>query len=89
MLQPVPGGEGYRLDLANEELLTLGLQLERDMDRHVRSHKPLRDRPSLPKLWAGFPAEIAASITGDGPELAAYAVRIGTDPMCLLQAAAP
>ena len=73
MLQPVAGGEGYRVDLANEELLLLGLQLERDLDRHVRFHKRLRDRPSLPKLWAGFPPEIAANITGDGPELAAYA----------------
>ena len=85
MLQPVAGGEGYRVDLANEELLVLGLQLERDLDRHLRFHKRLRDRPSLPKLWAGFPPEIAASITGDGPELAAYAARIGTDPKCLLK----
>ena len=85
LLQPVEGGEGYRVDLANAELLLLGLQLERDLDRHVRFHKRLRDRPSLPKLWAGFPPEIAANITGDGPELAAYAARIGTDPMCLLK----
>jgi len=85
MLQPVPGGKGYRLDLANEELLALGLQLDRDLDLHVRFHKPLRDRPSLPKLWAGFAPEISASITGGGPELAAYAARIGTDPMCLLE----
>lgn len=75
MLQPVPGGEGYRLDLANEEHLALGLQLDRDLDLHVRFHKPIRDRPSLPKLWAGFPPEIAASITGDGPELAAYSAQ--------------
>jgi hypothetical protein len=85
MLQPVVGGEGYRVDLANEELLLLGLQLERDLDRYIRFHKRLRDRPSLPKLWAGFPLEIATSITGDGPELAAYAARIGTDPECLLE----
>ena len=85
VLQPLPGGEGYRVDLANEELLLLGLQLERDLDRHVRFHKRLRDRPSLPKLWAGFPPEIAANITGDGPELAAYAASIGTDPMCLFK----
>ena len=80
MLQPVPGGESYRLDLANEELLVLGLQLDRDLDRHLRFRKPLRDRPHLPKLWAGFPPEIAASITGDGPELAAYTVRLAPTP---------
>ena len=84
MLQPVAGGEGYRVDLADEELLTLGLHLERDLDRHLRFHKRLRDRPSLPKLWAGFPPEIAASITGDGPELAAYAAH-RRRPKCLLE----
>ncbi len=84
MLKPVEGGEGYRVDLADAELMLLGLQLERDLDRNVRFHKRLRDRPSLPKLWAGFPPEFAANITGDGPELAAYAARIGSHPECLL-----
>ena len=81
MLQPVAGGEGYRLDLANEELLALGLQLDRELDRR----KQVRERPFLPKLWAGFHAEDAADITGDGPELADYAVRVGRAPSCLLQ----
>jgi hypothetical protein len=85
MLQPVAGAQGYRIDLANEEMLLLGLQLERDLDRHLRFHKPLRDRPSLPKLWAGFPPEITAGITGDGPEMAAYAARIGTESKCLME----
>ena len=40
--------------------------------------------PACPSSGPGFP-EIAANITGDGPELAAYAARIGTDPMCLLE----
>ena len=85
LLQPVPGGEGYRMDLADENLLAVGLQLDRELDRHVRVHKRLRDRPSLPKLWAGFRPEIAANITGDGPELATYAAHIGADPECLLE----
>ena len=73
-LQPVPGGRGYRLDFANAELLVLGLQLERELDRCTRHRqRPVREEVCLPKFWAGFrPAEVA-DITGDGPELAAYA----------------
>jgi hypothetical protein len=52
-LQPVPGGRGYRLDLANEELLTLSLGLERQLERCARScQRQVREQPVLPKLWA-------------------------------------
>jgi len=85
-LQPVPGGRGYRLDLACEELLTLGLGLERELDRHARyRQRQVREQVQLPKLWAGFPVADAASITGDGPELAAYAARTGKSPQHLLE----
>ena len=85
-LQPVPCGQGYRLDLASTELLALGLQLDRDLDRHARyRQQQVRDHIQLPKLWAGFHAADAASITGDGPELAAYARRTGRHPQCLLE----
>jgi hypothetical protein len=85
MLQPVPGGQGYRLDLANEELLALGLQLDRELGRHARFHKPVRDRPALPKLWAGFAPDVALGISVDGPELQAYASRIGKTPQALIE----
>ncbi len=85
MLQPVPGGDGYRIDLADEELLALGLLLERDMDRCVRFHKPVRECPNLPKLWAAFSPESASGVTGDGPELHAYAARVGADPAELFE----
>lgn len=82
MLQPVPDGEGYRLDAADEELITVGVQLDRELSsRRLR----LRERPLLPKLWAGFSPAKAASITGDGPELAAYAARVGKPAECLFQ----
>jgi hypothetical protein len=85
MLQPVPAGEGYRLDANNEDLLALGLQLNRELDRQARFNQHVRQRPSLPKLWAGFRPDDAASITGDGPELAAYAAHVGRTPASLLQ----
>jgi len=85
-LQPVPGGRRYRLDLADESILAMGLGLERELvrcDRFCRGR--VRERPCLPKLWAGFRPEDATSVTGDGPELAAYAARTGRSPRCLLQ----
>lgn len=84
-LQPVPGGRGYRLDLAAEQLLTLGLALDRELDRHARyRRRPVQERPLLPKLWAAFRPDDAGRITGDGPELAAYAARTGRSPQRLL-----
>lgn len=85
-LQPVPGGLGYRLDLADEELLVLGLGLERELDRCERfCQQRVRPRPVLPKLWAGFSPAEAKTITGAGPELEAYAARAGRSPRRLLQ----
>ena len=85
-LQPVLGARGYRLDLASTELLTLGLRLERELDRHVRHRqRQVRKQLRLPKLWAGFRPADAASITGDGPELAAYTRRTGRPPERLLE----
>ena len=91
-LQPVPGGEGYRIDLTDEALLTLALQLERKLAGHARLPQQLRERPFLPKLWAGFRPEAAADIIRDdrdlaahSPELAAYASRVRRTPASLLQ----
>jgi hypothetical protein len=77
MLQPVPGGQGYRLDLADEELIALGLQLDGELDRHQRYQKQAQNRLILPKLWGGFEPDVAAGITIEGPELQAYAARVG------------
>ena len=76
-LQPVPQGRGLRLDLARPRLLRIGLQLDRDLDRYAR-HPSLSPRPNLrlPCLWAAFKPEHAAGISGDGPELEAYARRM-------------
>jgi hypothetical protein len=55
-LQPVPNAHGYRPDLACTELLTLGLGLERELDRHARYRQgQVREQVQLPKLWAGIP----------------------------------
>ena len=86
MLQPVAGARGYRLDLANTELLELGLQLDRELDRHTRClRRHVHPHLRLPKLWAAFRPTDAAAITGDGPELAVYAARIGKSPEHLLE----
>jgi hypothetical protein len=80
-LQPVPQGRGYRLDLASAELLSLGLALVRERERHIRyRQRPLREQIRLPKLWAGFRTMDATGITGDGPELADYVRRTGMSP---------
>ena len=85
-LQPIPGARGYRLDLANTELLKLGLGLDRELDRCTRyRQRPVRKQVCLPKLWAGFHPREAANLTGDGPELAAYAERTGRSPQHLLE----
>ena len=73
-LQPVPRGRGYRIDRADEELLRLALMLNRQLDRDARFGREMRNRPFLPNLWAGFHKADAATITGDGPELAAYSL---------------
>jgi hypothetical protein len=84
-LQPVPQAQGYRLDLADTELLSLGLKLARELDRHARYHqRRIREQIRLPKLWAGFRAQDAANLTGDGPELADYARRTGRSPHDLM-----
>ena len=84
-LQPVPGGQGYRIDRADEELLRLALALNRQLDRDARFAREVRNRPFLPNLWAGFHAADAATITGNGPELAAYSERTGRSPHRLLE----
>jgi len=73
LFQPVLGGPGLRLDVADTDLLRLGLALERELDRHARHPQLLRRRVQLPKLWVGFHQTDAAAVTGDGPELASYA----------------
>ena len=83
LLQPVPGGPGLRFDAANSELLTLAMQLHGELARAVH-YRRLREQVQLPKVWAGFDPATAATITGDGPELAAYSERTGRHPQCLL-----
>jgi len=85
MLQPVPGGGGYRLDVVNEEMLALGLDLEYVLSREARHNQRVRHRPLLPKLWAGFCPKDTADINGDGPELAAYAARVNQTPASVLE----
>jgi len=83
-LQPVAGARGYRLDVDDTEILSLGLRLERELDRHTRQ-RHVHQQVCLPKLWAGFKADNAANITGDGPELTTYAARTGKQPQQLLE----
>jgi len=86
LLQPVPNGPGLRLNTSSTDLLRLGLQLDCDLERYVRRPSlSVRQQPRLPCLWAGFKHADAANITGDGPELAAYARRTGKSPWQLME----
>jgi len=63
-LQPVPGGQGYRLDLASTEVLALGLQLERELDRCTRRTKTGRNPNTRGKSWRGFIPALTGDRTG-------------------------
>ena len=78
------GAQGYRIDVADEDLLELAIALNRQLDRHARFGLNAHERPFLPRLWAGFRPADAATITGDGAELKAYAARTGKSPQRLL-----
>ena len=85
LLQPVPNGPGLRLSTASTDLLRLGLQLDRDLDKRVHLKPlPVRQQFRLPCLWAGFKPADAATITGSGPELEAYSHRTGKSAHRLL-----
>jgi hypothetical protein len=87
LLQPVPGGPGLRLNTESTDLLRLGLQLDRELERHVRHPSlPVRQQLRLPCLWAGFKPADATAITGDGPELEAYCHRTGRSAKRLMEA---
>jgi hypothetical protein len=74
LMQPVPGGTTLRFDVADRQLLPLGLALATDLKRHGVQ---VRQRVELPRLWAGFYHCDAARVNGDGPELFAYARKTG------------
>jgi len=80
-LQPVTQARGLRLDTHSADLLRLGLQLDRELERQVR-HAPdsMRQELRLPCLWAGFKPAQAIGLTGDGPELEAYCQRTRRTP---------
>jgi hypothetical protein len=86
LLQPMPGARGQRLDTASADLLGLALQLDREIERHIHyGRRCKREQLQLPCLWAGFRTADVIGITGDGPELAAYAQRTGHRPAHLLE----
>jgi hypothetical protein len=85
-LQRLPEARGCHLDLTSTELLALDLGLERELHRCARyRQRQVRQHVQLPDLWAAFRPADAATITGDGPELAACAARTGRSPQNLLE----
>jgi len=88
LLRPVPGARGIRLDASRTKLLQLALQLDRQLRRHARRLRHVRrQRPQLPRLWAGFRASVVPDVAGDGPELASEARRTGKPASRLLEEA--
>jgi len=75
-LSPVGGPIEGPFNSRSEALLA---EQARYPQRQVRKHL------QLPKLWAAFRPADVANITGDGPELAAYASRTGRHPQRLLE----
>jgi len=85
LLQPMPHARGLRLDAAGKDLLRLGLQLDRDLQRHAHDGRRCRHSTlTLPPLWAGFSPGDTTEIRGGGPELAAYCRRTGQSPAVAL-----
>ena len=86
-LQPVPGGRGYRLDLADDGAADPGPGLERELDRHARyRQRQVREQVQPAQALGRIPRRrTRPRITGDGPELAAYAARTGRSPQRLLE----
>ena len=84
-LQPAPQAQGRRMNADDTELLQLGLQLERQLQRHLRNRwLPVNRQPELPPVWAGFRRPDARDIQGDGPELAAACRQRRKSPKQLL-----
>ncbi|MBN2579373.1 MAG: hypothetical protein JXB10_10310 [Pirellulales bacterium] len=78
LLRPTRHARGQRIDTASKKLLQVGLQLDRQLEKHARYPGLVyRNRLQLPRLRAGFRALDAARVTGDGPELAEYCRRSG------------
>ncbi len=60
--------EGQRIDLRKEDLLGAALELDRRLARVARYPAMQREGLRLPQLWAGFRADRAGFIHGEGPE---------------------
>src|SRR3989304_241840 len=88
-LQPAPQAQGRRMNADDTELLQLGLQLERQLQRHLRNRwLPVNRQPELPPGWVGFRRPDARDIQGDGPELAAACRQRRKSPKQLLASTA-
>jgi hypothetical protein len=67
-LSPQFGGRGPRLDCRKCDLIDTALKLDRRLSAAARhSAAPWREL-RLPRLWAGFRAQRAIALRGDGPE---------------------
>ncbi len=86
-LQPVPQARGRRIDGDGAQLVQLGLQLDRQVERHCQERwLPVRRYLRLPRLWAGFRYSNVSAVHGDGPELAAICRKRKRSAADLLQA---
>lgn len=85
-ISPEYGGSGLQLDSSQTELLQLALRLKAELYRLDRFFpKAARSEPILPRVWAAFTRADAASLTGDGPELAALCEKFDLPPASMLR----
>ena len=76
-LAPARRSAGERIGRDDDELLLVGLQLEKRIYRAARySRSRGRTGPRFPRFWAGFQPHVAAELRPSGPEFEAFRRRI-------------
>jgi hypothetical protein len=66
---PAFRGKGRRFDLAHPDVLTMALDLDCLVERHLRfPYLPRQCQPRWPEFWAAFSPQVAATLSGAGPE---------------------
>lgn len=86
LMSPRPGGGYQRLDLLNTSSMMLALRLNRRIDMALcHQTSAFRRTLRLPRLWAGFTSEVAASVSGQGPEFEQLCGQFGMEPDAMLR----
>lgn len=84
---PGTDGKGNRFDLAYPDVLSLALDLDRQIEKHLRfPHLSRWRQPRWPALWAALDCPGVSDLHGAGPELEQIARRDGRRPVDVFRA---